>query len=135
MVQSFHQPAECFEILINRKVWDGLPETYRTMFRVALKAASAQMSWQTLHLYSQAFEELRDKRGVRFVETPKDILDAQLRAWNQVIEEKSAANPFFARVLDSQKRFMQRVVAYQALFTPDYQLAYEHFFGELKGSV
>jgi TRAP-type mannitol/chloroaromatic compound transport system substrate-binding protein len=131
MVKSYHQPGEFFEILINRRVWESMPQAYRTMFRIAGKAATAQMSWKTLELYSKAYEELRDKRGVRFVETPKDILEAQLKAWDAVIAEKSAANPFFAKVLESQKKFMKRVVGYQVKFVVDPRQAYEHFFGRV----
>jgi TRAP-type mannitol/chloroaromatic compound transport system substrate-binding protein len=130
MVKSYHQPAECFEILINKKVWDGMPEQYRTWFRTAAKAASAQMSWRALDEYSKAYEEMRDKRGVKFVETPKDILEAQLSGWDKLIEQKSKENPFFAKVLESQKAFMKRVVGYQAKFLNDPRQAYEHFFGK-----
>jgi TRAP-type mannitol/chloroaromatic compound transport system substrate-binding protein len=131
MVKSYHQPAEFFEILINRRVWESMPEAYRIMFRVAAKAATAQMSWKTLDLYSKAYEELRDKRGIKFIETPRDILDAQLKAWDAVIAEKSAANPFFAKVLESQKKFMKRVVGYQVKFVVEPRQAYEHFFGKV----
>jgi TRAP-type mannitol/chloroaromatic compound transport system substrate-binding protein len=130
MVQSYHQPAEFFEILINRRVWDGLPEQYRAFWRIAVKAASAQMGWRTLDTYSKAYEELRDKRGISFIQTPKDILAAQLDAWDKVIEEKAAQNPFFQKVLDSQKAFMKRVVGYQTHFVVDPQQAYDHFFGK-----
>jgi TRAP-type mannitol/chloroaromatic compound transport system substrate-binding protein len=130
MVQSYHQPGEFFEILVNRRVWDAMPEAYRTMFKVTAKAATAQMSWRVLDIYSKAYEELRDKRGVSFVETPKDILDAQLKAWDAVIAEKSASNPFFAKVLESQKAFMKRAVGYQVKFIVDPAQAYEHFFGK-----
>jgi TRAP-type mannitol/chloroaromatic compound transport system substrate-binding protein len=116
--------------LINRRIWDGLPEAYRAIFRVATKAASAQMHWRTMHVYSQAYEELRDKRGIKFIQTPKDILQAQLDAWDKVIAEKSAQNPFFAKVLESQRQFMKRVVGYQTTFIVDPQLAYDHFFAK-----
>jgi TRAP-type mannitol/chloroaromatic compound transport system substrate-binding protein len=130
MVQSYHQPAEFFEILINRKVWDGLPEQYRAYWRIAVKAASAQMSWRTIDTYSKAYEELRDKRGIKFIKTPPDILEAQLKAWDKIIEEKTAQNPFFKKVLDSQMAFMKRVVGYQTTFIVDPQQAYDHFFGK-----
>lgn len=130
MVQSYHQPGECFEILINRKAWDGLPEIYRNVLRIAAKAASSEMYWKTLDLYSRKYEETRDQRGVKFVETPADILNAQLKAWDKVIAEKSAENPFFAKVLDSQKLFMKRVVDFQMKFVVDPDLAYKHFFGK-----
>ncbi|HWQ38736.1 MAG TPA: TRAP transporter substrate-binding protein [Burkholderiales bacterium] len=131
MVKSYHQPGEFFEILINRRVWESMPEAYRTMFRITAKAASAQMSWRTMDLYSKEYENLRDKRGIRFVETPRDILEAQLKAWDAVIAEKAAANPFFAKVLESQKAFMKRVVGYQVKFIVDPRQAYEHFFGKV----
>jgi TRAP-type mannitol/chloroaromatic compound transport system substrate-binding protein len=131
MVKSYHQPGEFFEILINRRVWESMPEAYRTMFRITAKAATAQMSWRTLDWYSKDYEQLRDKRGIKFVETPRDILDAQLKAWDAVIAEKSAANPFFAKVLESQKAFMKRVVGYQVKFVVEPRQAYEHFFGKV----
>jgi TRAP-type mannitol/chloroaromatic compound transport system substrate-binding protein len=130
MVQSYHQPGECFEILINRKAWDRLPELYRNVLRIAAKAASAEMQWKTLDLYSRKYQEVRDQRGVKFIETPADILKAQLNGWDKVIEEKSAENPFFAKVLESQKAFMKRVVDYQMKFVVDPDLAYRHFFGK-----
>jgi TRAP-type mannitol/chloroaromatic compound transport system substrate-binding protein len=130
MVQSYHQPAEFFEILINRNVWDGLPEQYRAYWRIAVKAASAQMGWRTLDTYSKAYEELRDQRNIKFIKTPPDILEAQLDAWDTIMREKSAENPFFKKVLDSQMAFMKRVVGYQTSFVVDPQQAYDHFFGK-----
>lgn len=129
MVQSYHQPGECFEILVNRRVWEGLPEIYRNVLQIAARAASADMQWKTLDMYSKAYEDMRDRQGVRFIETPTDILDAQLKAWDAVIAEKSAANPFFARVVESQKKFMKRVVDFQVKFIVDPEQAHKHFFG------
>ncbi len=130
MVQSYHQPGECFEILINRKVWDTMPEIYRHVLRIASKAASTDMYWKTMDIYSTEYEKTRDKQGVKFVETPDDILNAQLKAWDTVIAEKSAENPFFAKVVESQKKFMKRVVDYQMKFVVKPDLAYKHFFGK-----
>jgi TRAP-type mannitol/chloroaromatic compound transport system substrate-binding protein len=131
MVKSYHQVGECFELLVSRRVFDGMPEQYQKMFRIAAKAASAHMSWKTLDNYSRAYEDMRDRQGVRFVETPPDILEAQLAAWDRVIQEKSADNPFFAKVLDSQKAFMKRVVGFDVKFDNDPRRAYEHFFGKV----
>jgi TRAP-type mannitol/chloroaromatic compound transport system substrate-binding protein len=128
MVQSYHQPGEFFEVLINRNVWDNFPEQYRAIWKIAVKAASAQMSWKTIDLYSKAYLELRDKRKIRFIKTPKDILEAQLNAWDQIIAEKDAENPTFKKILDSQKEFMKRAVDYQTTFIVDPQQAFDHFF-------
>ncbi len=130
MVKSYHQPAEFFEVLINRNTWNNLPEQYRSIWRIATKAASAQMGWKTIDLYSKAYVELRDKRKIRFIETPKDILGSQLQAWDKIIAEKGAENPMFMKILESQKAFMKRAVDYQAKFIVEPEQAFEHFFGK-----
>ncbi len=130
MVQSYHQPAECFEVLINRTTYDALPAPAKMALGYAPKVLSAEFTWKIMDAYSQSYLELRDKGGVKFIETPVDILQAQLKAWDQVIGQKSQENPFFAKVLESQKAYMQRVVGYQVKFEAPAELAYQHFFGK-----
>ena len=128
MVQSNHQPAEFLEVLINRSVWEGFPEQYRAIWRVAAKAANSQMYWRTMEVYSKAYEELRDNHGVNFIETPKDVLQLQLEAWDKIVEEKGAENPFFMKVIESQKAYMKRVLGYQTKFIVRPQQAFDHYF-------
>ena len=128
MVQSYHQPAEFLEVLINRKVWEDFPEQYRAFWRVAIKAANSQMYWRTMEVYSKAYEVLRDERNVKFIKTPDDVLELQLDAWDKIIEEKGAENPFFMKVIESQKAYMKRVLGYQTKFIVSRQQAYDHYF-------
>ena len=51
-----------------------------------------------------------------------EVLDAQ-----SVREQK--ADPFFAKVIDSQKSYAKTVMNYLNLNQPDYKLAYKHYFG------
>ncbi len=129
MVQSYHQPSEFFEVLLNKRVWDGLPEQYRAIWKIAAKAASAQMSWHTIDLFSRKYVELRDDRGVKFIKTPDDILKAQLKAWDKIIEDRGKTNPLFMEIIDSQKSFMERAVAYQTTFIANPKQAFDHYFG------
>jgi TRAP-type mannitol/chloroaromatic compound transport system substrate-binding protein len=128
MVQSYHQPAEFLEVLINRKVWEDFPEQYRAYWRVAIKAANSQMYWRTMEVYSKAYEVLRDEQNVKFIKTPDDVLELQLDAWDKIIEEKGAENPFFMKVVESQKAYMKRVLGYQTKFIVSRQQAYDHYF-------
>ena len=129
MVQSYHQPSEFFEVLLNKRVWDGLPEQYKAIWKIAAKAASAQMSWHTIDLFSKKYVELRDERGVEFIKTPDDILKAQLKAWDKIIEDRGKSNPLFTKIVDSQKDFMKRAVAYQTTFIANPKQAFDHYFG------
>ena len=40
---------------------------------------------------------MRDEMGVKFVETPKDVLKAQLNAWDKIVEDRSKDNEFLGK--------------------------------------
>jgi TRAP-type mannitol/chloroaromatic compound transport system substrate-binding protein len=129
MLQSYHQAGECFEILFNKKKYDALPADLKNIIRVAAQAASADMSWKAIDRYSKDYVEMREKQGVKFFKTPNDVLTAQLKAWSAVAERKAQENPFFAKVLDSQKAFAQRTVGWSLDTIVDPRMAYNHWFG------
>lgn len=72
---------------------------------------------------------MAQKQGVKFYKTPDAILKAQLAAWDKVIATKSAENPYFKKVLDSQRAFAARAVRWQNDTSVDYKMAYNHYFG------
>jgi TRAP-type mannitol/chloroaromatic compound transport system substrate-binding protein len=59
--------------------------------------------------------------------TSKEILDAQLKAWDQLIVELEK-DEFMKKVLDSQRAWVERVTYYEIMNSPDYTLAYQHYF-------
>jgi TRAP-type mannitol/chloroaromatic compound transport system substrate-binding protein len=130
MLQSYHQPLELFEILFNKKKYDGLSTELKSIIRYAAQASSADMSWKAVDRYSTDYLEMQTKQGVKFYKTPESILTAQLAAWDRVVAAKSKDNPFFAKVIESQKKFAGRAVrwAQDTIVSPD--LAYAHYFGK-----
>ena len=132
MLQSFHQCSEQFEIIFNKKKYDALPAELRSIISIASQAASADMSWKAIDRYSKDFIELQTKDKVRFYQTPKSILQAQLKAWDEIIEKKSAENPMFKKVLESQRTFAQRAGRWQNFTNVDYKMAYDHYFSGKK---
>ncbi|HEY8580060.1 MAG TPA: TRAP transporter substrate-binding protein [Beijerinckiaceae bacterium] len=127
MLQSYHQSAESFEIIFNKRKFDALAEEQKAILKYAAESASSDMLWKALDRYSKDLEMLRG-RGVQVIPTPKPVLDAQLAAWNKVIDSLSA-DPFFKKVVDSQKAWAKRTVAYERINEVDGQASYRHFFG------
>ena len=128
MLQSFHQSGEQFEILFNKTKLAALPAEQKAIIDYAVQAASADMSWKAISRNSEDYEALK-KQGVKFYKTPDAILRAQLAAWDKTIAKKSAENPMFKKVLDSQKAFAQRAGQWQNDYTVDFKMAYNHYFG------
>ena len=132
MLQSFHQCSEQFEILFNRKRLDALPADIRTIIGHAAQAASADMSWKAIDRYSTDYLEMQSKQAVKFYKTPDAILKRQLEIWDEVMNKRSAENPMFKKVLDSQRAFAARAARWQADTLVDFRMAYNHFFGKKK---
>jgi TRAP-type mannitol/chloroaromatic compound transport system substrate-binding protein len=132
MLQSFHQPAEQFEILFNKTKFQTLPEDLRAIIGYAVQAASADMSWKAIDRYSQDYIELQKNHGVKFYKTPDAILKRQLEIWDEVSKKKSAENAFFKKAFESQRAFAQRAARWQADTNVDERLALNHFFGAKK---
>jgi TRAP-type mannitol/chloroaromatic compound transport system substrate-binding protein len=128
MVQSYHQALEAFEIVFNKAKFDGLPKEVQAMIKYAAEAASADMSWKAQERYSKDLQKIKDL-GVTVKPAPKAVLEAQLNAWDKVIE-KFSSDPFFKKVVDSQKAWTQRVVGFQFEYEADQHMAYDHFFGK-----
>ena len=126
MLQSYHQSAECFEIIFNKTKFDALPPDLQAVIRTSAEAASADMSWKAMDRYSKYLEALK-AAGVKIHQTPDSVLQAQLAAWDKVIAAQSE-DPFFAKVVESQKAWAKRVVGAQFEIEVDQKMAYDHFF-------
>src|SRR3954467_2484403 len=122
MLQSFHQSTEQFEILFNKGKYNALAPELKSIIDYAVQAASADFSWKAIDRNSKDYIELKTKDKVNFYKTPDAILRAQLDAWDKVIAAKSKENPFFPKVLASQKAFAQRAGQWQNDYMVDFKM-------------
>jgi len=128
---SYHQSQESFEIIFNKTLFDKLPEEHRAILEYASEAASTDMAWKAMERYSQDLENLKQDSGVNVYRTPDSVMQEQLKAWDVVVDRISESDPFFKKVVDSQKAWAQRYGVYALNNAPDYRGAYEHYFGKL----
>ncbi|MEE2952050.1 MAG: TRAP transporter substrate-binding protein [Pseudomonadota bacterium] len=124
---SYHQASEAFEFLFNKDFMDDLDDDLRAIMEHGVEAASTANTAFALDNYSADLQKLQNESGVNVQQTPQDILEAQLDAWSEMITELES-DPFIKKVLDSQREWVERVTYYELLNSPDYRLAYNHFF-------
>ncbi|HKX44044.1 MAG TPA: TRAP transporter substrate-binding protein [Burkholderiaceae bacterium] len=129
MLQSFHQSTEQFEILFGKAKYNALPQELKHVIDYAVQAASADMSWKAIDRNSKDYLELK-KAGVTFYKTPDAILRNQLDSWDKVMAKKSAENPLFKKVLDSQRAYAQRAGQWQNDYLVDFKMAWNHYFAK-----
>jgi TRAP-type mannitol/chloroaromatic compound transport system substrate-binding protein len=128
MLQSYHQNAEQFEITFNKTKFDALPEKMKAIIDNAVEAASADMSWKAVDRYSKDYIELQTKDKVRFYKTPDTLLQKQLEAYDAAADKKSADNPLFKEIAESQKAFAARAVKWDLDTNVQRRMAYNHYF-------
>ena len=129
MLQSYHQNAEQLEILFNKTKFDVLPEKMKAILSNAVEAASQEMAWKAIDRYSKDYEELQTKDKVKFYKTPDSILQKQLEIFDQVAEKKSAENPLFKQIVESQMAFARRATQWEQDTVVNRRMAYNHYFG------
>jgi TRAP-type mannitol/chloroaromatic compound transport system substrate-binding protein len=132
MLQSYHQNGEGFEILFNKTKFDALPDKMKAIIENAVEAASADLAWKSIDRYSKDYLELQTKDKVKFYKTPDPILQKQLEVFDQVAAKKSAENPLFKEVLESQRAFAARAVAWDMDTNVNRRMAYNHYFAKKK---
>jgi TRAP-type mannitol/chloroaromatic compound transport system substrate-binding protein len=130
MLQSYHQNAEQLEITFNKTKYDALPEKMKAIIANATEAASADMSWKSINRYSQDYIELQTKDKVKFYKTPASVLQKQLEVFDQVLARRSADNPMFKEIADSQRTYAERTVKWEQDTVVDRRMAYNYYFGK-----
>ena len=131
MMGSYHQATEYFEIMFNKAKFDALPKELQAILQYSAEAVSSANEWKAMDYYSKDLQELMTKDKVNVLRTPKDVFEAQIKAWD-ILVAKLNEDPYMKRVMDSQKEWAKRVVYYEMFNAADYRTAYEHHFGALK---
>jgi TRAP-type mannitol/chloroaromatic compound transport system substrate-binding protein len=132
MLGSHHQATEYFEIMFNRTKFNSLPKEQQAILQYAAEAASSANEWLAMKQYSDDLQELIDKDKVNVLRTPQSVFDAQIKAWDGLIQTLGA-DPFMKKVMDSQKAWVRKVVFYNMMNATDYKGAFNHHFpGVLK---
>ena len=88
------------------------------------------MSWKAIERYSTDYIELQTKDKVKFYKTPNSILVEQLAVWDAIVAKKSAENPMFKRVIESQRAFAKRATSWQNDTNIDFKMAANHYFAK-----
>lgn len=131
-LSSYHQASESFEFLFSKQFLEDLDPDLQAILKYGVEAVSTANTAKAMDRYSADLQFLQNEAGVTVHRTSKEILDAQLKAWDELIPELEA-DPFMKKTLDSQREWVSRVSYYELMNAPDYGLAYEHYFpGKIK---
>jgi TRAP-type mannitol/chloroaromatic compound transport system substrate-binding protein len=93
-------------------------------------AAVYATTMRNMSLKYEAAEACKDliKAGVIMHRTPDEILRNFLNEWEKIQTEYAAKNPFYKKVIDSQKKYAETIVPYRLSWYPNYNFAGEYYW-------
>lgn len=126
-LSSYHQASEAFEFTFNRDFFEDLEPDLQAILKYGVEASATANLALAQREYSKDLAELQSEAGVNVRRTSKEILAAQIEAWDKLIVDLEA-DPFNKKVMDSQRAWVEQVSYYELMGAPDLGLAYEHYF-------
>ncbi len=102
---GWHQQATVFELLINGDTWNDASDTQRAILENACKASMADSFAEGEAMQFSVMMDNVANNGVEIRRWNDEMLSAFRAAWEDVAEEQSANDEFFATVLNDMNEF------------------------------
>jgi len=119
---GMHEPVTGGQLFINKNVWNKLSPDIQEIMKVALNDATLKRNFIFAREAAEGCEALL-KEGVTIHRTPDDILIQFLTEWEKIQAEYAAKDPFYKKVIDSQRAYAEKIVPFRLSFYPSYEFA------------
>ena len=126
---GWHEPATELQFLINKKVWEELPDDLQAILRVAMRTAAYDMLVQSQHANAEAWDSIREEHpNVQIRNFPDDVFQAMYDANKKLLKEAAERNDLAERIVRSQENYLEKTRAY----TDISERAYLNTMGEVE---
>ncbi|MBI2217718.1 MAG: TRAP transporter substrate-binding protein [Candidatus Rokubacteria bacterium] len=125
---GMHENTTVGELLINADVWKSLAPDFQEIVKGAATETYVRFQAKFNQANAAALKTLQEEHKVQVMRTPDDVLTTFLKTWDKVAEKESAANPFFKKVLESQKTYASLLVPARRFMYPPYEFAANHYW-------
>jgi TRAP-type mannitol/chloroaromatic compound transport system substrate-binding protein len=124
---GMHEPVTVGEFIINKNRWDALPADLKEIVKTAAQA--------TYWVHFVRFQEKTAKacreliaQGVKIIKTTDELNRRFLKTYDEIQAGYAAKDPFYAKVLESQKQYASLLVPYRLSYWPPYPFIAEHYW-------
>jgi TRAP-type mannitol/chloroaromatic compound transport system substrate-binding protein len=126
---GMHEPVTGGQVLINGDVWNELTPDLQEIIKVATVYATVQRNFILNRETAVACQELI-AQGVTLHRTPDDILLSFLEEWEEIQAEYAADDPFYKKVVDSQRDYAEVIVPFRLSWFPPYEFAGKFYWND-----
>jgi len=118
MEPGMHAPMSLFDFKVNKDRWNELPADLKQIAEIGAQAGAVYMLASADYDDLAGFENMVDY-GVEFALLPEEVQLEIVRVSNEIWDEMAKKDPFFAKVLKSQREFLSKYRALMGYKQPD----------------
>jgi TRAP-type mannitol/chloroaromatic compound transport system substrate-binding protein len=126
---GMHEPVTVGEFIINKTKWDALPADLKEVVKTSAQAAYWIHFVRFQEKTAKACAELI-AQGVKIIKTTDELNQRFLRTFDDIQAAYAAKDPFYNKVLESQKKYAGLIVPYRLSYWPPYNFIAEHYWKE-----
>jgi TRAP-type mannitol/chloroaromatic compound transport system substrate-binding protein len=120
---GFHEPCTTGEVLVNKKVWQGLSKQQQEIISVAIQAEATIELAEFNYKSGDALDALLTKHKVQLRKFPNDMLKNMGQAAIDVVAEVGNKDPFTKKVYESFVAARKKAIGWSALGEQGYMNA------------
>jgi TRAP-type mannitol/chloroaromatic compound transport system substrate-binding protein len=124
---GMHEPVTGGQLMFNKEVWAKLTPDLQEIVKVASVYATTLRNFAFNRETAEACQQLL-KEGVQIHRTPDEVLINFLNEWEKIQAEYADKNPFYKKVIDSQKAYAEQIVPFRLSWFPPYNFAGNYYW-------
>jgi len=126
---GMHEPVTVGDFIINKAKYDALPADLKEVIKVSVQASYWNHFVGFHEKTAKACQELI-KQGIKIVKTTTELNQRFLKVYDEVHTANANKDPFYKKVVDSQKQYAGLLVPYRLSYWPAYNFIGEHYWKE-----
>ncbi len=124
-VGGIHEPCAPLETLVNEKAWESLPDRLKEKVKVALMISSFNAMNLAMKQDAEAMNFFLQYKGLHVSKLSDEMIKEIVKIGDQELDKYAQKDPFFAKVLTSQRNYRKLVEPYAELTRLPYPYASE----------
>jgi TRAP-type mannitol/chloroaromatic compound transport system substrate-binding protein len=124
---GWHEPGPTLELIINKEMWQELPEDLQAIIQAAAGYTNQKMLDEFTARNSSALIDLKEKHKVQIRRLPDDVMARLKIESDAVLKELVEGNEFASRVYDSFRLFQKNARGYSNIAELAYMNMREKF--------
>jgi len=115
---GIHSPTSMCELTINRDSWEELPDDLKALLTEGIDASLFQNWAEADRADVEGWEKIKET-GITVITLPQEVQDEIVKVSDEFLAGEAAKDPFFAKVWESQKSYLEAYRAMKAAVQPN----------------